>query len=155
MSAANWFMQNISRGFFLPRIRDVSSLVVPVGKIAFGFVDTRDIAAVAVKALTNSEPHAGQTYVLTEGESLSYRGVAATLVDVLGRRVSHHIAAPEDFREILLSYFEPEHADYIVGLVDQALSGQGTLVDPTLAAVLGRESITFEQFARDNAEAWS
>ena len=56
------------------------------GKVAM--VDARDIAAVAVAALT--EPgHEGQTYVITGGEAVNYAQVAEKLSAVSGKKVNY------------------------------------------------------------------
>src|ERR1700677_4055875 len=56
------------------------------GKMAF--VDARDIATVAVAALTNPG-HDGQTYVITGGEALSYDDVASKLSRATGKTVNY------------------------------------------------------------------
>jgi uncharacterized protein YbjT (DUF2867 family) len=56
------------------------------GKMAF--IDARDIAAVAVAALTESG-HEGKTYVITGSEALSYPQVASKLSQVTGKTVNY------------------------------------------------------------------
>jgi uncharacterized protein YbjT (DUF2867 family) len=151
----NWFMQNFSRGFYLPRIRDIGSIVVPAASGAASFVDTRDVAAVAASALT--EPgHSGQTYHLTGGQALTFTQVADILADVTERRIIYQPATDEDFSAILSQsgQWEADQIDYLTGLFGYVRSGQAAPVMPTLASVLGREPTTFEQFARDHADMW-
>ncbi len=151
----NWFMQNFSRGFLFPRIRDIGRIVVPADSAAVSFVDTRDVADVAVAALT--EPgHAGQTYALTGGQALTYTQVADILADVTQRRVSYQPASDEEFYSILSqsSQWEADQIDYLTGLFGYVRAGQVAPVEPALATVLGREPTTFEQFARDYAGMW-
>jgi uncharacterized protein YbjT (DUF2867 family) len=149
----NWFMQNFSRGFLLPTIRDISAIVVPAGEAAVSFIDTRDIAAVAAAALTDSA-HSGQTYALTGGQSLTYGEAADILADVTGRRITYQPATDEEFRPILLDRWEAEQSDYVLELFTYVRAGQAAPVVPTVAALLGREPTTFEQFARDHAGVW-
>lgn len=149
----NWFMQNFSRGFLLPRIRDVGLIVVPAGSASVSFVDTRDVAAVATAALT--EPgHAGQSYSLTGGQALSYSQVADTLSDVTQRRITYQPASDEEFLAILSTNWEAAQAAFLNHLFKYVLDGEVATVDPTLGTLLGRAPTTFEQFARDHADVW-
>jgi uncharacterized protein YbjT (DUF2867 family) len=150
----NWLMQNFSRGFLLPRIRDVGLIVVPAGSAAVSFVDARDVAAVAAAALTESG-HSGQTYDLTGGKALSYTEVADILTDVTGRRIAYQPARDDDeMRSILSSKWEPAQADYLIRLFKYVLDGEVAQLSPTVSTVLGRPPTPFDQFAIDFAEAW-
>ncbi len=149
----NWLMQNFSRGFLLPTIRDISAIVVPGGFGTISFVDARDVAAVAVAALTD-EAHNGQSYHLTGGQALSYGQVADVLTDILDRNVIYQDATDERFREVVADRWEAEQAEYLIRLLRYARAGQSATVEPTLATLLGREPTTFEQFARDHAAVW-
>jgi uncharacterized protein YbjT (DUF2867 family) len=151
----NWFMQIFSHGFFLPRVRDVSSIQAPVGTGAVSFVDTRDVAAVVASALTDaSDLHAGKTYPLTGARALTYDEVADTLADVTDRRIAFRDVEEVDFGSDLDQYFEPDQRDYAVNLFTYVRKHEQEQVDPALANVLGREPTTFEQFARDHAAVW-
>src|SRR5438876_96356 len=65
------------------------------GRIAM--VDARDVAAVAVAALT-APGHAGQTYVITGPEALSHAMVAAILSEAAGRPIVYRDIALDAFR---------------------------------------------------------
>ena len=58
---------------------------LPVGGGRTSFIDVRDIAAVAVAALTDPW-HIGEAFVLTGPEALSHTEVARNLSEVTGRR---------------------------------------------------------------------
>lgn len=151
----NWFMQTFSRGFLLPRIRDVGTIVVPAASGAVSFVDTRDVAAVAAAALT--EPgHSGQTYHLTGGQALTYKQVADILTDATERLITYQSPTDEDMSAILSqsSQWDPDQIDYLVGLFRYVRASEVAPVTPTITSVLGREPTTFEQFARDYADMW-
>ena len=65
----------------------------PAGDSKAGFVDTEDIAAVAVEALT--EPgHEGHAYDITGPELLSYHDIARTFSEVLGKPVAYQDVPP-------------------------------------------------------------
>src|SRR5205823_591100 len=59
------------------------TIYLPMGDMRQAPVDTRDIAAVAVKTLTE-DGHAGQTYELTGPEALTYTEIAAQISAAIG-----------------------------------------------------------------------
>lgn len=150
----NWFMQNFSRGFLLPTIRNISSIVVPAGFGTVSFIDARDIAEVAAAALVDPAAHNGQVYDLTGPEALSYKQAADILSEVTGRGITFQDASDDAFRAMLQDYWEPEQIDYLLKLFGYVRSGEVAHVETGTAAALGRPPTTFEQFARDHASAW-
>src|SRR5215211_3098346 len=86
MLRPNFFMQNL-----LGQARQIAAtgnIFQPVGDARASFIDTRDIAAVAARALTE-DGHEGQTYTLTGPEALSYHDVAAKLSRATGREIKY------------------------------------------------------------------
>ena len=78
-----FFMQNL-----LAMVRgDAIATAAGDGRVAM--IDVRDIAAVAVAALTRPG-HAGKTYTLTGPEALSFDDVARILSHQAGRQISPH-----------------------------------------------------------------
>jgi uncharacterized protein YbjT (DUF2867 family) len=126
---------------------------LPAGAARLAFVDTRDIAAVAIKAL--SEPgHEGRSYVLTGPEALSHAEVAALLSRATGRRFVYEDVPPEAYRRSLLEGGASEHqADAVSGLLAEVRRRGVAEVHDDIERVLGRPAISFGQFARDYAEA--
>src|SRR5438034_813228 len=68
------------------------------GKSAY--VDTRDIASVAVVTLTQSG-HEGKSYPITGPADLSFHDIAATFSKVLGRQIKYVDVPAEAARESL------------------------------------------------------
>jgi uncharacterized protein YbjT (DUF2867 family) len=121
------------------------------GKVPF--IDARDIAGVAVKALT--EPgHEGQLYTLTGKEPLSYAEAAAKFTQTLGKPVKYVDLAPEQFIAGLLGAGIPEWLakDY-AALHEVYASGQAATVDPTLGKLLGSVR-SFDDFLAASANAF-
>ena len=81
-------MQNLT-GTHGDEIRDLDELVVPAGTGATAFVDTVDVAAVAVAALADPRAHAGRAWTPTGPEALTYAQVADVLSAELGRAVRY------------------------------------------------------------------
>src|SRR3984893_10216367 len=86
----NSFLQNLLT-YYAPSIRAQGAFYGAMGNARTSYVDVRDVAAVAAKALRNSE-HEGKTYELNGPEALTcaevaerisrYAGIAARYVDI-------------------------------------------------------------------------
>ncbi|CAM5303139.1 NAD(P)H-binding protein [Streptomyces cyaneofuscatus] len=96
-----WFTQNFTEGAFVDGVR-AGELVLPVGDGKAAYIDTDDIAAVAVAALTE-DGHDGEVYELSGPRALS---VAEALDEIAkatgGPRASYVPVDPADFRKGLV-----------------------------------------------------
>jgi len=116
------------------------------------FVDTRDIAAVAVVTLTRPG-HAGKKYVITGSEALSYRQATEILGRAIGRSL-RFVDEPFDEARARLS-----RAGQPAWLVDSLLAiaayqragGPTETITSVVADLTGRPPRTFAEFARDYA----
>ncbi|MFL6360151.1 MAG: SDR family oxidoreductase [Nitrososphaeraceae archaeon] len=96
------FMQNFITQFG-HTIRTQNAFYVPAGDAKMSFVDTRDIAAIASKILTNknggSQQHVNKTYDITGSDTLSYSQVAEILSSEVGKKISYVDVTEEDARK--------------------------------------------------------
>jgi uncharacterized protein YbjT (DUF2867 family) len=69
----------------------------PYGAVETAPIDERDIAAVAVRALSEASLIGGD-FVLTGPAALSHARQVAVIGEVLGRRLTFHELSPDDFR---------------------------------------------------------
>lgn len=95
---SNAFMQNFIN-FYGNTIRNQSGFYVPASEGKVSFVDVRDVAAVAAKALNESRRHAGKTYDITGAEALSYQDAAKILSTEVGKRINYVNISENDFRQ--------------------------------------------------------
>ena len=102
----NSYMQNVVT-FMSETIAAESAFYSASGEAKIAHVDVRDIAAVAVKALTEPN-HGGQAYTLTGSEALTYDQIAGELSKVLGRSISHISLPPADLKHGMLAEGMPE-----------------------------------------------
>jgi uncharacterized protein YbjT (DUF2867 family) len=79
-------MQNFLR--FAPSIRSQGTFFAPMRDGAISMVDARDVASVAVEALT-AAGHEEQTYLVTGPEPLTFADAAQELSNVLGRPIRY------------------------------------------------------------------
>jgi uncharacterized protein YbjT (DUF2867 family) len=149
-----WVMQNFSDEH-VPVIE--GAITVPTRGGAEAFVDAADIAAVAVETLVDPDAHAGAEYAPTGPQSLTVSDVADIIADVIGGPVTHNdIDADAWIGGAIAAGFVP--ADYAVvlrWLTGTIISGNGSRPNDDIEKVTGRPPITFQDFARRNAHAWT
>jgi uncharacterized protein YbjT (DUF2867 family) len=146
----NSFMQNVVT-FMSETIKAESAFYSASGEAKIAHVDVRDIAVVAVKALTESA-HAGRAYTLTGAEALSYDELAQELSVVLGRSISHISLPAEDLKHGMLAGGLPEAiADRMLDLERYYREDQANRITHDIQQVTGQEPRRFAQYARDCA----
>ena len=117
-------------------------------------IDIRDVAAVAVKALTENG-HVGKAYTLTGPEALTNEEIAQILSDELGREIRFINLSPAQLKEALLSAGVPEwNADALLDLQRLYREGKAATVTGNVEQILGRKPISFALFARDYRSAF-
>lgn len=148
----HFFMQNLLG--FAPGIAAEGKFYAPMKQGRIGLVDVRDIAAVAVAALTE-DGHEGETYAITGPESLSFADIAEKLSGATGKSVTYVDVPPDAARQSMLGMGMPTwYVDDLIRLYEVFSSGRGEWVTDTVAAVAKKQPISFDEFARDYAEAF-
>ncbi|MEL6500846.1 MAG: SDR family oxidoreductase [Cyanobacteria bacterium J06623_1] len=146
----NSFMQNVVT-FMAETIKAESTFYSASGEAKIAHVDVRDIAAVAVKALTESEPiHFGQAYTLTGSEAPTYDDLADELSKVLGRSISHISLSPEDLKHGMLAEGMPKViAERMLDLERYYREDRASHITNDIKQVTGQEPRRFAQYTRD------
>lgn len=141
------FMQTFTL-FAWDMIQKAGVVTNPTGDGAIPLVDVRDVAKVAVKALT--EPgHAGKIYDVTGPEALTGYRMAAVLESVLGRPVTYLPADHRQFEVIMHLLGVPETPrEHVVKIMRMVREHRLDRVHPTLEE-LGIAPTTYEQYLRD------
>jgi uncharacterized protein YbjT (DUF2867 family) len=141
----NYFMQN----FFgnAQQIKQGAFTNGPAAK-SIALIDTRDIAAVAVAALTE-EGHAGKTYDLNGPELLDGHAQAAVISGVLGRTVRYLDVSIDDFVGQLKSFGLPAWMveAFAVAVADPEIPGDQSSAE--VERILNRKPGKLEQFIKD------
>jgi uncharacterized protein YbjT (DUF2867 family) len=146
----NSFHQNVVT-YFAPTIRTQGVFYSSMGNARTSYLDVRDIAAVAVKALAGGE-HSGKTYELNGPEALTYADVAEKISKHAGRPVQYVDIPAEAQRKAMLDQGMPAwQVDALLELQQYYTSGNGGTVDQLLPKLLGRAPITMDSFLREFA----
>jgi uncharacterized protein YbjT (DUF2867 family) len=146
------FMQNLLGS--AASIAGEGALYAPLGNTRVALVDVRDIAAVALKALTGSG-YEGKAYTITGPEALTYGELAEKLAAVLGKPVRYVDVPTDQFKQSLLGAGMPDWAaDALLEIFEYVAKPLGAEVTNVVAEIAKKAPITFNQFARDHAAAF-
>jgi uncharacterized protein YbjT (DUF2867 family) len=154
----NEFMQNFVN-FHSPSIKSNNAFYLPAQDAKVSIVDVRDIAAVAVKALTdddgNDDKHNNKTYLITGPEALSYHQAAEILSKATGKKISYVNVSDEEARGAMKEMgIDDWTINTISELYDYFRKGYASQVSSAVEEVTGKKPISFSQFAKDYAEAF-
>jgi uncharacterized protein YbjT (DUF2867 family) len=122
------------------------------GKIAFVHPD--DIASVAVVALT-SDAHAGASLPISGAVALGYADMVAIIAAKIGAPIAYESLTDEEQLARWAETGEPLSTyDYHLSIFRAIRAGKLSRVTDTVRRVLGRDPITFDQWAAENEAAF-
>lgn len=130
-------------------IKNKGVFFAAVGDAAVSAVDTRDIAAVAAKALVESG-HENKIYNLTGPEAITHYQMADIFSRVLGRNISFVDVAPEQMKVALIAAGFPDwQASGLIEDYAHYSRGEAAPVDNAIPMVTGKEATSFEEFVNN------
>jgi uncharacterized protein YbjT (DUF2867 family) len=146
----SWFNQNFSEDYLLEPILE-GEVALPAGDTPEPFVDTEDIADVAVVALT--EPgHSGRVYELTGPRLLTFAEAIAEIGRGTGRELRSIPISVEEYAAGAADQGLPED---VIGLVQylfsEVLDGRNAQLADGVQQALGREPRDFADYVRETA----
>lgn len=116
------------------------------------FIDPRDVAEVALVALTTSDEN-NAAWEFGGPEALSYDDVAARFSSVLGRRIEHVRLGEAEFRSAAAGL--PDFVvEAIVASAVMAKEGKFEVPDQLVQEKLGRRAVTLERWIADHRAAF-
>ncbi|MDE3722247.1 NAD(P)H-binding protein [Nocardiopsis sp. N85] len=138
-----WFTQNFTEGFFAPLVT-AGDLRLPVHDAACPYVDTDDIAEVAVAALTR-DGHQGRTYELSGPRPLTLDEVAAAFT-AAGTPLTHTPVTVEEFVAERVADGIPEEVALIwADVLGPLARGRESHLSTGVEEVLGRPPRTLTE----------
>jgi uncharacterized protein YbjT (DUF2867 family) len=145
-------------GAFMSNALWWSSTIRSQGRVFSNFGDgklpvvhPRDIAAVAVRALT-SPGHEGKAYPLTGPEALSTAEQVRILAAAIGRTIEYVSITDDVAREGMLKAGMPSYLiDALLPFGEIVRSGRAAEVLGTVEEVTGKAPLTFAEWAREHA----
>ena len=147
------FMQNFAN-YDAASIKNDGRFYHTTGNGQVSYIDVRDIAAVAVEALTGSG-HEGKTYELTGPEALSNQEAADIIGEATGRQVEFVDVPEEAARNSMLQQHMPEWmVDAMLELEQGYKEDRFSETTDTVEQLAGRPPHSFRQFAQDYRECF-
>jgi uncharacterized protein YbjT (DUF2867 family) len=142
-----------ARHFWGPQIRAGDLVRWPYLAVATQPTDERDIAAVAVRALTE-EGHAGAEYIIAGPESLTQCDQVQTIGRVIGRDLRIEEVTREEAKRTCLAYLPGPVADMLLDAWAAGL-GRPAYLMSTFQELTGTPPRTFAQWVVDNASIFT
>lgn len=135
-------------------IKNGGTVYYPTGEGKLGIVDPRDIAAVAVKCLT--EPgHTAKTYDVTGPAALSTREQVEIIGRAIGKQLKYVDVTASAARDSMLGMGMPAViTDMMLEFCAAIKAGQTATVTDTVQKLTGKTPRTFESWAQENAAAF-
>jgi uncharacterized protein YbjT (DUF2867 family) len=144
------FLQNLF--FDKQSIKEQNAIYASMGDGKIPMVDTRDIAAVAVKTLLE-KGHEGKSYVLTGPKAISYHDIVSELTKALHREIKYVSQTSDESYKTMISSGMPEWlVDDMTRLNRDYAANMATAVSPDVEMILGRKPISLEKFISDYAD---
>lgn len=139
---------------YAPMIRSGAPLPDWTADGRIGVIDPRDIAAVAVEALT-AGGHAGRTYTLTGPELLTFAQQAAILGQVLDTTIETEAVGLERARTMMLGDgMDRDSVDESIAGITRLTEGRYEFLTDDVARILGRAPTGFAAWAKDHRHAF-
>ena len=146
---ANWFNQNFSEGFLLDPIK-VGHVALPKAEAQVPFVDTDDIADVAVAALTDDQ-HNGQIYELTGPRTLTFQEVVEEISVATGKAITFTPITLSAYVKMLEDFQVPADYIWLINYLFTEVLGseQNAEISNDIEKVLGRKPKDFSEYVQE------
>jgi uncharacterized protein YbjT (DUF2867 family) len=145
-----FFMQNILGA--APQIARQGSFESSLSETPVAMIDFRDIASIAVAALT-TDGHENKAYYVTGPQAFSMVEVAQEISRVIGRKVNYHtISAKEERKQLLVKGMPEWHVELIQQFRLALNTGMASTVGFTAEWFTGRKARTLTDLIRENVE---
>lgn len=132
-----------------PGIRSAGTVAALYGDSPSATVDPRDVAAVAVRALT--EPgHEGHAYALTGPRAVTAREQTRLLSDLLNRPLRFEELTREQAGRALAGRYPPLVAEALLRSAERQRAGRKAEVSAAVLAVTGRAPRSYRRWAGDH-----
>jgi uncharacterized protein YbjT (DUF2867 family) len=149
----NLFMQGLLN--FRSTITSQSAFYAAIGDAKVSVVDVRDIADVAVAALTEAG-HEGKIYDLTGSQALTHTEMAEYLSAALKRQIAFVDIPPEQMREAMVGFGMPAwQADGLIEDYAHYRRNEAAVVSSGVQDATGQEPRSFKIFTCDYATKFS
>jgi uncharacterized protein YbjT (DUF2867 family) len=147
----SWFNQDLTDArHFLVSIQRHGTLAMPSGGARIAWVDARDVAAVAVAALLDSDTHRGRRYSISGPESVTLHHVA----ELISAASDTTVSAVDQPLADALAGLDTWLARVLESLYSRVQRGGFAEVTDAVEAITGNRARSLDTFVRENHAAW-
>ncbi|MFI6506326.1 NAD(P)H-binding protein [Streptosporangium sp. NPDC050855] len=147
----SWFQQVLTDPrYFLDAIRHERVISLPTGGSPIAWVDTRDIAAVAVQAIADPATHHAKAYTVTGPEAVTTADIAANISAAIGVQVTATVPP----LSAAVAGAAPWLAEVVGDMFGRVHDGTFARVSDTVEKVTGRAPRTIGEFIAEHADQW-
>jgi len=148
---ASWFNQNFSENFLLEPILE-GVVALPQANVKIPFVDTDDIAEVAVEALLD-DIHHGHIYQLTGPEAITFREAIEIIAQASNRSVQFIPITVKEYGDGMRKAKLPEDFVWLIEYLFEEVLGNPANSEITndVEMILNRKPISFTEYATKTA----
>ncbi|OEV02531.1 NmrA family transcriptional regulator [Streptomyces oceani] len=147
---AGFITQNFSEAFLVELVR-AGVVALPAGEVTEPFTDARDIADVALAALTENG-HAGRIHDVTGPRLFTFADAVGEIARTTRGEVRYLPVTPEQFVSSLIGRgVSAEYAGQLAGLMVEVFDGRRSHVTDTVERILGRPPRDFAEYAHETA----
>ncbi len=149
---ASWFNQNFSESFLLTPILE-GVVTLPQADVKIPFVDTNDIAEVAVKVLLDDE-HNGQIYELTGPDVFTFKEAIEIIARASKRSIHFVPVSIQEYSDGMRQANFPEDFVWLIEYLFTEVLGNPNNSEITndIEKVLKRKPISFTAYAQNTAQ---
>ncbi len=142
---ASWFAQNFSESFMAQGVLE-GELVLPAGNTPEPFIDTDDIAEVAVAALVDPSKR-NRLYEVTGPELMTFQDCVDEISKQLGRKIKFTPVSIEAYLEILKSQNLLEDYQWLLNeLFTVVFDGRNSNLTRGVEEAIGRKPTKFSDY---------
>lgn len=148
---AAFFSQNLCRDITTHAV-DIAKhdqIYIPAGKGVTSFIDSRDVAELALKVMKEPAEHRNKAYVVTGPEKLDFYEVAEIFTEVLGRRITYSNPSILGFWLRVGPRVTWDTLLFMTIVYALTRYGKNAPMTGTLPELLGRPARTMRQFVED------
>jgi uncharacterized protein YbjT (DUF2867 family) len=147
----SWFQQVLTDPrYFLDAVRFERTITLPSGGAPIAWVDTRDVAAVAVAAITDPAGHHGKAHTVSGPEAVTTADIAADVSAAIRDEVTAVVPPLSE----ALAGADPWVAGVVGGMFRRVQDGTFAEVTDAVGGVAGQAPRTVQAFVVEHADQW-
>lgn len=144
---ASFFNQNFSESFLVNSVA-AGYVVLPVGDMREPFIDTDDIADVAVAALTDTK-HSRKVYEVTGPRLLTFGEAVQEIAEATNREIVYQEVTIGEYEAMLTKYHVPTDVISLLKyLFTEVMDGRNEYLSNGVEEALGRKPTDFKEFVQ-------